>query len=332
MLFKLKKKCLTHLQNMLPYNYKANQVNYMLTEEQKQKRKNGIGGSDVAAICGLNPYKSAIDVYFDKILDKDEDIKNDNIWWGNELESVIVKKYLDTFPQKITFPDTKIDAEYPFLLANVDGLLEDGAILEAKNVGIHASKKWGQQFTDDIPIPYYLQIAHYARIFKAPYAHIAAYFGGSDFRIYEYIPNRKIEEMIVDKCTNFWENHVLKRIPPPISDYKDQVKVWHTAMKDSAKEVSSDIMLTIKQLNEHQQNIKQLEKKSEELKSSICSYLEDKERLIDEYGKTLVTWKNQNSSRFDLTTFKTSQEDLYKKFIIEKQSRVLRLCNIGEAA
>ena len=38
----------------------------MSHEEWLRHRKNGIGGSDAGAICGLNPFKSAVEVYLDK--------------------------------------------------------------------------------------------------------------------------------------------------------------------------------------------------------------------------------------------------------------------------
>lgn len=297
----------------------------MLTPEQRIKRKSGIGGSDIAAICGLSPYRSALDIYFQKTLDDLDDISNDNIWWGNALESVIVDKYMDIYPQKIEFPDTKVDDEYPFMLANVDGILEDGAVLEAKNVGQYTSKKWGQPFTDDIPVEYYLQVAHYTKIFKAPYARIAAYFGGADFKIYEYSPNKAIEEMIMSKCTNFWENHVLKRIPPPATKYEDQIKLWKDAFADSKKEATPEIVLTLKQYGAIQKNIKELETEAESLKSTICGFMEASEAITDTGGKTLVTWKNQKTCRFDLPRFKNEQDNLYKQHLVEKTSRVLRI-------
>ena len=46
-------------------------------------RKQGIGGSDVAAIMGLSPWKSALGVYLDKVSDfTDED--NDNLKRGRK--------------------------------------------------------------------------------------------------------------------------------------------------------------------------------------------------------------------------------------------------------
>ncbi|MFR4400922.1 MAG: YqaJ viral recombinase family protein, partial [Peptococcus niger] len=39
----------------------------MSQEEWLEQRKKGIGGSDAGAICGLNPWKSAVEVYLDKL-------------------------------------------------------------------------------------------------------------------------------------------------------------------------------------------------------------------------------------------------------------------------
>ena len=297
----------------------------MLTNEQRLKRRNGIGGSDVAAICGLSSYKSPIDIYFQKTLDDLEDVSNDNIWWGNALEEVIVNKYIDTYPQKVLFPDTIEDKEIPFMFANVDGILEDGAVLEAKNVGKFTSSKWGQPYSDDIPVEYFLQVAHYVRICKAPYAHIAAYFGGADFRVYEYRPNKDIENMIVKKCSTFWNDHVLKQVPPPAINYGDQLKLYKDALKDSSKEISSEIFSNLINYKEIQQSIKKLEEEAETIKSSICAFMENDEVLRSADGKTLASWKNQKTCRFDLKKFKNEQNNIYVNYLNEKTSRVLRI-------
>lgn len=39
-------------------------------KEWLKYRKGGIGGSDAGAICGLNPYRTAIQVYTDKRTDE----------------------------------------------------------------------------------------------------------------------------------------------------------------------------------------------------------------------------------------------------------------------
>ena len=51
-------------------------IREMSREAWLKLRKTGIGGSDAAAICGLNPYASAIHIFQDKISDELEDRKS----------------------------------------------------------------------------------------------------------------------------------------------------------------------------------------------------------------------------------------------------------------
>lgn len=297
----------------------------MLTKEQLLKRKQGIGGSDVAAICGLSKFKTPFEVYLEKTEEDIPQDHNDYIWWGNANEPTIIKKYLDTYPDKtITYPDTIHHKNHSFLFANVDGLLSDKGILEAKNVGINSLKKWGMQYTDDIPVEYLLQVAHYAAILEAPYVHIAAYFGGADFRIYEYIPNKKIEALILEKCINFWENHVLKRIPPPATCYEDNLKLWKESVKDSSKIAPADIIASLQNLDQIKKQKKQLEQQEEDIKTRICSYLGYTEILIDDDGRSLCSWKTQNTNRLDTGLFKKNHPDLYEKYTKTLTTRVFR--------
>ena len=50
-----------------------------------QKRQCGIGGSDIGAICGVNSYKTAYDVYLDKTVG--QSFHGNNItWFGSVFE------------------------------------------------------------------------------------------------------------------------------------------------------------------------------------------------------------------------------------------------------
>ena len=68
----------------------------MITEEQRIARKNGLGGSDIAAICGMNPYKSPYDVWLEKTRESIMDEPpNMNMQIGNALESLVADQYLN---------------------------------------------------------------------------------------------------------------------------------------------------------------------------------------------------------------------------------------------
>ena len=56
-------------------------------EEWLRLRKNGLGGSDAGAVCGLNPYVSAMEVFQDKTTEEVEDVDNESMRLGRDLET-----------------------------------------------------------------------------------------------------------------------------------------------------------------------------------------------------------------------------------------------------
>ena len=60
-------------------------------EEWLEVRKSGIGGSEVAAICGLSKWESAYTLWLRKTGQvEDKDLSgNEAVEWGNRLEPVV---------------------------------------------------------------------------------------------------------------------------------------------------------------------------------------------------------------------------------------------------
>ncbi|MCX4321231.1 MAG: YqaJ viral recombinase family protein, partial [Lachnospiraceae bacterium] len=51
----------------------------MPREKWLELRKQGIGGSDAGAVCGVNPYSSPMKVFQDKTGDETEEIDNEAV-------------------------------------------------------------------------------------------------------------------------------------------------------------------------------------------------------------------------------------------------------------
>ena len=64
-------------------------------EEWLRYRKQGIGGSDAGAICGFNPYRTAMQVYYDKTSNEIENIDNEAMRQGRELEEYVAKRFVE---------------------------------------------------------------------------------------------------------------------------------------------------------------------------------------------------------------------------------------------
>ena len=62
-------------------------------EDWLRYRKCGITGTDAGAILGLNPYRSAFQVYHDKISDTIENIDNEAMRQGRDLEDYVAQRF-----------------------------------------------------------------------------------------------------------------------------------------------------------------------------------------------------------------------------------------------
>lgn len=185
--------------------------------EWLKNRQTGIGGSDVAAILGLSKWKTPLDVYNAKIAENPVEESNASIEWGNRLEPVIRQKYADVTGIPVTIPNTTFrHPEHPFMIANVDGLLPDGSVLEIKTA--RSGADWGEEGTDEIPEYYLTQVQHYMAVTGAKMCDVAVLIGASDFRIYHVDFDPEIAAMLIEEEKAFWQR-VIDRNPPAPRTY-----------------------------------------------------------------------------------------------------------------
>lgn len=143
--------------------------NYPSREEWLQARKNYIGGSDAAAILGLNPWKTNVDLWEEKTGRKEkEDISDkEAVKFGSMAEPYLRELFrLDNPDLEVRYMENNmfLNDTYPWAHASLDGWLKDkegrAGILEIKTTTIqnYASvKKWENKIPDN----YYCQILHY---------------------------------------------------------------------------------------------------------------------------------------------------------------------------
>ena len=242
----------------------------MNKQEWLRERKHYIGGSDLGAICGLNPYRTALDVYLDKTSDDITEETSPAMRWGNLLEDVVAKAYSEDTGYFLKIADGPIyHSEYKFLAANIDrwvGKRKDirEYILECKTAGFNKGKEWGDSGTDQIPESYLVQVAYYAAICDVPKVDIAVLIGGQDFRIYTYNKNKELEEKLIKIACNFWRNHIEKRIPPKCVNTRDTFNLFpqsnyqEIVAEDNIIQKWEELKLAREEENRIQTNIEKL--------------------------------------------------------------------------
>jgi putative phage-type endonuclease len=297
--------------------------------ENKQKwlreRKNYLGGSDLGAIAGLNPYRTALDVYLDKTSDDIRCETSPAMRWGNLLEEAVAEAYSeDTGKMVWKWIQPIKHKEYPFLAANIDRWVGDREyVLECKTAGFNKGKEWGDSGTDQIPGSYLVQVAYYAAICDVPKVDIAVLIGGQDFRIYTYERNKELEEKLIKIACNFWHNHIEKRIPPKCVSTRDTFNLFPESHYHEIV-AEDNIIEKLEELKMAKLAEEQIQETIEKLKVEIQEFMRDYDVLIDINGNVIATWKNSTPrSFFDIKRFKEESKELYLKYTnYTKQSRV----------
>lgn len=135
--------------------------------EWLKQRMNGIGGSDCSVFIGMNPYKSNNQLWKEKkgiIIAKE--VSNAAIDHGNDLEPVLRLWFQQSYKEyEVQYQENVIlqSKRYDFMLYSPDGLLfhpQFGkGIFESKTTLIRDTNML-EQWNDQIPQHYYIQILH----------------------------------------------------------------------------------------------------------------------------------------------------------------------------
>lgn len=207
----------------------------MITAEQKLCRVGRIGSSDAAAIMGLDPFRSAADVWLEKVGMVDGFEGNENTDRGNRLEPVLIQWAEDQLAEDFT-SDRMFIHQSDALIANVDAISLDGtAIIEAKTTVIEEG--WGEAGTDEVPDRVQVQVAHQfvcipsARIAWVPV--LLPGFKKFDWRLYRVERNSELCGIVEREGLGFVARFISPRIKP--DDYKPSLEVLKRVRREPNK-------------------------------------------------------------------------------------------------
>lgn len=289
-------------------------------ESWLQYRKQGIGGSDAGAVCGLNPYRTAIQVYYDKTSDSIEKIDNEAMRQGRELEEYVARRFREASGKRVRRANAIFyDEKNPFMLADVDRMIVgENAGLECKTASPYSEEKWRD---DKIPLSYQLQCYHYMSVCNADAWYIAVLIYGRDFKYYRIERDDEVIENLIRIEKEFWNEYVLKRIIPD----PDGSKTADAAIAERFKESKSvTIPLTgfderLERRQEILSIVEKIETEKRQIDQELKLYLGDAEIAENEHYR--VSWKNFSRSSIDEKRLKAEQPEIYEKYRRETTSR-----------
>ncbi len=304
----------------------------------------GIGGSDIGAVCGYNKYRSPLDVWLDKMGQTPPIEMNQNMEWGTDLEPNIIRK----FCLKTGYSSTNQLASYvnliPILqskenlwaLANVDGLVyQDKKQPSPDYLGVLECKYAPSLkiIENDLPKHYILQLQWYLYVTGLPTGWLAilSVSHGTNFIIQEIKRDDKLIESMLKIGRRFWEEHVVKKIPPT----PDWCNYSNEALTHFYPEVKNKEVINLDEsaslLVEAYQAGNDLIKKGEALKDEASGKLKfilgENESGITTNGY-YVKYKERLTTRLSPIDLKKAHPEIAEKFSYTQRSRHLTISEV----
>lgn len=293
------------------------------------RRKFGIGGSDAAAILGLNKYATPYTVWLEKTNRAEPDDLSDNekVYWGTVLEPVIADEFARRNPEfDVLEPGAMYQSvEYPWMLASVDRVIyeqpgnpeddnpwEPVGILEIKTCGERMRPEW----EDGVPDYYLAQVNHYLAVTGYQFAYVAVLIAGQEYREYRIERDDEDIDYLIEKESEFWYEYVeADKVPPLTGNRADSEAVMeqYSVADDLFVKMLDDDAPEVGAYVEIGEKIKELESEKSRLNNEIKMLIGDHWGI--ETPKYTIKWSRSDYERFDSKKFQKENPDLYMKYL-----------------
>jgi putative phage-type endonuclease len=247
--------------------------------------KRRIGSSDAANVCGIEgAFATPLEAYLEKIgaLRRKQ---TDAMEMGLLLEPVVAQLYQrETGDEvRLTTADGKPQSYYadafPWASATPDrfaGPEGQHWILELKIASI--AKGWGEPGTDEVPLPYLIQVQHQMAVLGLDRADVAVLIAGTDFRHYTVRRHDDLIRQMMRLEADFW-GMIQERRAPSIDwqhpDTPKLVSLLHQPVPKKTVTFGFSTSLLVEEYEHLGKTIGELEKRRELVKARVVDAMQD---------------------------------------------------------
>jgi putative phage-type endonuclease len=265
-------------------------------EEWLRLRKAGIGGSDALAVLGLDPWKTRMEVWLDKLDSAPVREQSDRMRWGQVVEDSIADWFAERTGIGVRRCGLMRNADRPWQQVSVDRLTADGGVLEIKNTNYHRRSEWADDDGEIVADGAEAQGQHALAVTGLSHVWVAAQIGGEPPVV------RRIERddaFIADLIAceqEFWAL-VQSQTPPALEGGKAAASLIARMYPDVVPGKTADLTGEQRELlREYHKEIaaeKAASARKDEIKAQITAAMGDAEFARFE-GEQVATWGYRN--------------------------------------
>jgi putative phage-type endonuclease len=278
-------------------------------------RRRGIGGSDIAAICGMDGYTSPYGAYLDKRGEIPFDTDSEEAKWGRRMEKVIAVGWSeDTGIPLLPSPGTLANRLRTWMLANPDFLAgnpDHPTIVEIKTRSAYQLHEW----ETGVPDGPALQSQWYMAVTGAVEAYVVALVGGNTLRWHRLTRDQPLIDTLIGIANKFRADVLAGRAPIPDGSAHTSFMLAAQADRDSGRKHHADAATVLPLLNRRAElkaaNDPALETEIRALENQLIAELKGADTCLVN-GKVAFTWRA--TRRFAEARFRRDHPELHRKF------------------
>ena len=303
-------------------------------DEWLRQRTLGVGGSDVAAIVGVSPWKTATLLWLEKTgrSEQDDISERPYVQFGNVMEPLVGKWYAEQHPDRTVRRVNAIckSVARPWAQASLDYEVKDGdrwGVLEIKTA--RSKKDW----QDGVPTYYLTQVTHYMSVTSRTFADVAVFFRDTcEYGCYRVEYDQEDGALVDAAVDDFWLNYVEKDVMPKVVGTDGEVTALTSYYGSKNDELLTVDDPSVDELISEYKDAAEREKSAKADKTKASAKLME---LIGGYkgiktSVAKVTWVRTNREAFDSKRFKSEHPDVWREYSTRHVSNGgMRITKVG---
>lgn len=300
------------------------------THPELPRRPFGIGGSDVAALLGLSPHRTALELWADLMgrpqARGDEPL---HLRFGRHAEPFVADEYeRRSGLVAVAHPDPLFHRLHGFMFGHVDRLVVgrhdepavvDGRVtaaglLECKTASAFNRAAWGEDGSNLVPPHYLAQCAWYMAVTGCAWADLAVLIGNSELRVHRIERDAELEGLLVERATRFWHDHVLGHRPPAPTTPEDNQLLFPRSQPGTSVQAGPEVLALLESYRDRCEESERIKIECEELRARVQAHMGEAEEL--RAGPTvLATWRNaKGAERIDTAALEAELPEVAARF------------------
>lgn len=291
-----------------------------------ERRRAGIGASDIAGILGVSPWSSPYAVWQEKVTGGGPgDRGSERMHWGNLLENPVLDEAARRLGVDITARQVEVThPAAPWARATLDAVYADaygdgGGDLEAKTT---SERRW-----DTVPVHYEAQVLWQLEVAQLPVAWVACLHAGQHLTLWRIDRDPDAGARLIEIGRRFWERHVTAAVPPPVDASPATAAALARRHARSEPLLVADLTPLAARLDRLREiHAAQAALKTERtlIENQLKAHLGPAEAGAVA-GDITVTWKPQSNRRIDIERLRDEQPRTADTYTVYTPSRPLRL-------